>query len=224
MKKRGIPISPQANKVRLIFLVLVTPFITWYAHQQYTNPGRKHPEYRLIKTKDNTLLHLYRASSFENSDHLYVQAALTPTQPDESFFPRIEYTSSTELYFQDHKEDSPVRISTLHTPAGLIRHHTNKLIVETANETVLLLYSPSRAHEKFFSQTPPDILVLIAPDSLETVYNLRTELRPRLTVVTDFIPRNDTTSFPENLAFIHTPGVYYFRTIARKGLEIYSAE
>jgi hypothetical protein len=224
MKKRGIPISPQANRIRLIFLVLVTPFITWYAHQQYTNPGRKHPEYRLVKTEGNAFLHLYRASGFENSDHLYIQAALKPTQQDESYFPRIEYTSSKGLYFQDQKEESPIRISTLHAPAALIRHHTNRLIVETVNETVLLLYNPSNAHENFFSQDPPDILVLISPDSLQTVYSLRKELRPRLTVVTDFTPPNDHPPFPKNLRFIHTPGVYYFRTISRKGLEIYSAE
>lgn len=175
-KRKGIAISPGMNRVRIILLFIVTPLLTWYAHQRFTNPFKKHVSYELCSSQGEPVLHIYNETSVKKTDLLYIPLRKKSTAiigSDKKNF--ITYDSDSTFLFTDN--EGGVAMKQLQTETVSLRMFQGLLFVEGPFFSIVV------AFENVENSNNNDIDLLLAYEANDAVVtSLRKVLRPRLTI------------------------------------------
>lgn len=180
LKRRGIAISPGANRVRIILLFILTPLITWYAHQRFTNPFKKHVTYELVSFDGIPTLHIYNETSVSKSDLLYIPLSKTDTlQLSQKEYSVIEFDSDSLFVFKEKSET--ITTPQITTETVHIRILNNTLLISGPYFEIALAYAESQLLP---SQETDLLLAYDLTD--ETLFKTRAQLKPRLSITKDF--------------------------------------
>lgn len=175
-KRRGFAISPGMNRVRVILLFIITPLMTWYAHQRFTNPFKKHVSYELTSLQGTPVLHIYNESSVRKDDLLYIplqkESPLTTGSPNYSI---ITYNNDSTFLYCDEKECVPMK--RLNTKTVQLRMYQNLLYINGPFFEIVTAFDTTSSK----SQREVDLLLAYTCND-STISSLRKLLRPRLTI------------------------------------------
>ncbi|ERP32150.1 hypothetical protein [Chitinivibrio alkaliphilus] len=190
MRPKGIPISPRLHKIRLILLIMVTPLITWYAKQRYTNPVQPHREIAIGTTTEEEYLLFYEATTFTKTPYLH----LFFSPPSEKAIPSTPYIyPSCQDSLVHVSDDTTITTTIVHTSHGQFSLSKDILFIRRDDLNTAVMLRPSQGLSR---RIETDILLLTAPTSRENLMNIRSTLTPRLTIrsvsdtFSDILPKN----------------------------------
>ncbi|MGM0443182.1 MAG: hypothetical protein ACQEQV_03250 [Fibrobacterota bacterium] len=187
--KKGIRISPAAHKARLYFLILITPLISWYAHQQYTNPAKKHPEIRLIKKSGTAFIHGYHATSFSTSDHVYIALDSVSASPRKEGLLILPFPDDSLTIL--HPSGVQEQVNQITTPTVSVMHR-GPFITVTGGRYCITAAQSASGRGGFVNS--PDILIMRSSVTAGQIQTIRNRLAPRLTLL---LQNGDTAGLPE---------------------------
>lgn len=183
-KRRGIAISPRMNKVRIAILLVITPLLTWYAHQRFTNPFKKHVIFELVNHSEAPMLHIYHETSTSKSDLLYINVSQSPLQTREKNAIYVQFYNDS--LFKVTKDANTQTVRFFKTATSTLKYRNGILSVEAPFFSALVCYKILN-NQQYIDTV--DLLVgfEIPPNS---VLALRKKAQPRLTITNSFPQAN----------------------------------
>lgn len=175
--RKGIAISPGMNRVRIILLFIITPLITWYAHQRFTNPFKRHVTYELTTFKNAPMLHIYNETSKTKEDLIYINLLSSSIfKKGTNKYTVISYDSDSTFLYGDEQECVPMK--QVQTKTVQIQMFRNILYISGPHFEIATAFdSTSKIKEGDI-----DLLVAYNLNDTTSLFSLRKQLRPRLTV------------------------------------------
>ncbi len=179
--RRGIKVSPKFHIGKIIVYMIITPLITWYAHQKYTNPFSFYPNIAIDYTESEPAI-LFYETSFKDTTHR-IRCTFEPIQAKTSAEKAVLLSANT---FQD----------SLNYFKGSVSDSTTTILY--GHKRILVPFGSIPDHAPLY---PTDILI-IPKKSIEFAKSWRNYASPRLTIIFDTTVR----TLPSNFATI-TPGI-----------------
>lgn len=150
--------------------------MTWYAHQRFTNPFKKHVSFEVTLFQDKPVLHIYNETSISKEDLLYISLIKNDTlQNGVVDFAAIAMEADSLFSYKQEGEKSYIRQITTKTVSIELLHKV--LYIQTPDHHLAIIYDTlaRSAHREvdilFALQIPQDRLL-----------SYRNEFRPRLTI------------------------------------------
>lgn len=150
--------------------------MTWYAHQRFTNPFKKHVTYEACYFQDKPVLHIYNETSLSKEDLLYISLIKGDTlQDEENDFAAISMEEESLFSYKQEDEKNSIRQITTNTVSIELLHRV--LYVQTPDHYLAVIYDTlaKPAHREV------DVLFALQIPQ-EKLLSYRSEFRPRLTI------------------------------------------
>ncbi len=194
-KHNGIPISRRVHTARLLFFIIATPLLTWYAHQYYTNPYNYHTIWKLEQEKGVPYLHVYEHSINGNRDNIYI-----PLDGSSDFKPVIngsilsyEENSNAIIHtLASKKKNACDSLLSLKFNATTVSVQNRSINIITADTSIIILNTNSKMQSHISSD-----IAISRTRSLEDLLKQRELYSPKLTIWLNKDANNNT--LPSNI-------------------------
>lgn len=202
--RRGVPISPLVNYVRMVVVLCLTVVLTWYARQKYNNPFQLRPEF-FLETGDISTLVFYQKSTRKSSDSTIV-----------SLFSNERAGIQTVLLDQESfifiREDSQNDTLSYYAHNGW-KYVTRVWGTSISSEMMSMVVVHSGVSLQGTLPGEYDILITDAQDQ-ERLKEERFFFRPRITV---WITENPSEHLPAENILVCTQEERYFFEHGKRG-------
>ncbi len=185
-QRRGIAISPRMNSARLLLLIIITPLVTWYAKQEYTNPYKLHKTVVIKPIDQIPYLHLYQKSIKREVDHIYINLSKQDKRVPTQIIKYYVHITLTDTTMQITTPKDAYESSYFHNSTARIEHQNGVTSIDLGDTTIII---PRKLPTRYYP--PKDIMISHATNS-EQLQEERKLFTPRATIWMNFSSQKES--------------------------------
>ncbi len=171
--RKGVRISPKLHWARMVVYTIMIPIVTWYGHQQYTNPFRYHSNVEVLKMDSSIVLSLFE-TNYKDSINRYLFFDVDSRISSDTGCSLVKLSCSGIIF----DEEDSVGHATLNLP-GIVGTHKDGITKIIYNYWSIVIPTCDTVADRVAERC--DILI-INSDSYDEMQLMRSEFAPRITI------------------------------------------